>query len=257
MTRFDACLELWIMAKSASTINRKIIKSIARLIDELPEEDISTEIREQELCTRYLAPAFQPLLDDPENNVYFRWTGTTNDDAKALPKGSISTGRPDAMMSCLEGVQYKMTIGFAEVKPAAESDNNYSIAKDLIRLGRFFKNAIDHSNLDACLSMQSVDRTTTFYLTKLMSDGLYFMMELATLTMPSSLSNLTQYLIQLDNVVRVLTIFEQHCKVVSHDELEVFTTRKRPTSSDQNIHHVLSPTRDRKRPCATRHNFVA
>ncbi|KAG1139304.1 hypothetical protein G6F37_002740 [Rhizopus arrhizus] len=125
-----------------------------------------------------------------------------------------------------------MTIGFAKVKPAAESDNNYSIAKNLTRLGRFSKNAIDHSNLEACLSMQSVGRTTIFYLTKLMSDGLYLMMELATLAMPSSLSNLTQYLIQPDDVVKLLTIFEQHCKVVSHDGLEVLTTRKRLISSD-------------------------
>ncbi|CEG80009.1 hypothetical protein RMATCC62417_14405 [Rhizopus microsporus] len=147
-------------------------------------------------------------------------------------------------MSCLEGVQYKTTIGFAEVKPAAESDNNCSIAKDLIRLGRFSKNAIDHSNLDVCLSVQSVRRTTTFYLTKLMSDGLYFMMELATLTTPSSLLNLTQHLIQLDDLVKVLTIFEKHCKPISHEELEVFTTRKRSTSSDKNIHYFLSPTRD-------------
>lgn len=73
----------------------------------MPEEDISTEIKEQELCTRYLALIFQSLLDDPENNVHFQWTGTINDDAKVLPKESISTGRPDAMMSCLEGVQYK------------------------------------------------------------------------------------------------------------------------------------------------------
>ncbi|EIE76799.1 hypothetical protein G6F46_007931 [Rhizopus delemar] len=94
--------------------NRKILISIARLIDKLPEEGISAEIKEQELCTRYLASAFQPLLDDPENNVHFRWTGTTNDDAKALPKESIFTGRLDAMMSCLEGVQYKMTTSFAE-----------------------------------------------------------------------------------------------------------------------------------------------
>ena len=193
---------------------------------------MSTEIKGQELCTWYLAPAIQPLLDDPENNVYFRWTGTTNDDVNALPKESISTGRPDAMMSCLEGVQYKMTIGFVDVKLVAESDNNYSIAKNLTRLGRFSKNAIDHSNPEACLSMQSIGRTTIFYLTKLMSDGLYFMMELATLAMPSSLSNLTQYLIQLDDIVKVFTIFEQHCKVVSHDELEVLTTRKRPISSD-------------------------
>ncbi|KAI9006705.1 hypothetical protein CLU79DRAFT_879219, partial [Phycomyces nitens] len=256
ITRFDACLELWTMAKSASTINRKIIKSIARLIDELPEENVSTEIREQELCTRYLNPALQPLLDDPENNVYFQWTGTTNYDAKLLPKGTISTGRPDAMISCFEGVQYKMTIGFAEVKSVSESSNNYSIGKDLIRLGLFSKNAIDHSNLEACLSIQSVGCTTTFYLTKLMSDGVYFMMELATLTMPSSLANLTQYLIQLDDVVKVLTIFEQYCKVVDHDELQVFNTHKRPSLPDQNVQYVFSSTRDRKRPCATRHNFV-
>ncbi|ORE03988.1 hypothetical protein BCV72DRAFT_180580, partial [Rhizopus microsporus var. microsporus] len=87
---------------------------------------------------------------------------------------------------------YKTTVGFAEVKLVTDSDNSYLIAKDPIRLGRFSKNAINHSNLDACLSVQSTGHIITFYLTKLMSDGLYVMMELVTLTTPSSLSNLTQ-----------------------------------------------------------------
>ncbi|KAI9499106.1 hypothetical protein BDB00DRAFT_897916 [Zychaea mexicana] len=114
------------------------------------------------------------------------------------------------MVSCVEGVQFGKCIGFSGMKPAADSDNNYVITKDLIRLDGFSKNAVDQA---------------TFYLTKLMEDGLYFMMELATSTLPSPITNLQQYLVQFDDVLYVLLIFEKYCKPGQYEELQVFDGR--------------------------------
>lgn len=70
----------------------------------LTKDEIMSVIKEQGLCTRYLYPARTPLFDDPDNDIFFRWTGTVNDDSKAVPKGSISSERPEVMVSCVEGV---------------------------------------------------------------------------------------------------------------------------------------------------------
>lgn len=118
----------------------------------LPKEENTSVIKEQELCTHYSDPALTPSFDDPDNDIFFRWTGTMSDDSQAVPKRSISLEQPDVMVSWAEGAQIGKTIGFAEMKAAANGDNNYLITKDLIRLSGFSKSAIDQRNVSACLS---------------------------------------------------------------------------------------------------------
>ncbi|RCH79569.1 hypothetical protein CU097_002117 [Rhizopus azygosporus] len=91
-------------ANAASPLNSGIISSVARPVTMLPKDVIMSVIKEQGLCTRYLYPARTPLFDDPDNDIFFRWTGTVNDYSKAVPKGSISSERPEVIVSCVEGV---------------------------------------------------------------------------------------------------------------------------------------------------------
>ncbi|KAI8366748.1 uncharacterized protein BYT42DRAFT_549817 [Radiomyces spectabilis] len=72
MTRLAAQADLLQKASVASPLISRIICSVARLITMLPNEEITSIIKEQELCTRYLDPAPVPLFDDPENNIFFR-----------------------------------------------------------------------------------------------------------------------------------------------------------------------------------------
>ncbi|KAG1172425.1 hypothetical protein G6F70_006497 [Rhizopus microsporus] len=152
MTRLAAQVDLLQKANAASSLNLRIISSFAGLIAMLPKEENTSVIKEQELCTHYSDPALTPSFDDPDNDIFFRWTGTMSDDSQAVPKRSISLEQPDVMVSWAEGAQIGKTIGFAEMKAAANGDNNYLITKDLIRLSGFSKSAIDQRNVSACLS---------------------------------------------------------------------------------------------------------
>lgn len=50
----------------------------------------------------------------------------------------------------------------------------------------------------------SVGRTSTFYMTKLVADYLYVIIEIGTVITPSSLENLTPYLMELGTIKNVL-----------------------------------------------------
>ncbi|KAG2207588.1 hypothetical protein INT45_002603, partial [Circinella minor] len=214
----------------------------------LPKDEIMDEIHEQELCIRYLNAALSPLFDDPEKGYFFRWTSTNSMNA---PNSVI--GRPDVMISALRGVTFTKNIGFGEMKSMQQCSNNFVISKDLIRLGLFSKEAINNYNLKGCLAIQSVGFTTTFYISTLMGDGIYTMIEIGSITVPSAISNLGKYLIDFDIILNILSIHEQNCKKTV-EESSVFSARKRSASNVLDSHQ-LSSTRDRNRQCITSHNY--
>ena len=96
--------------------------------------------------------------------------------------------------------------------------------------------------------------TTTFYITTLIADGVYVMIDVGNITVPSAISNLPKYLMDLDVIINILNIYEKYCKGTIEEEISVFTRRKR-TSSNASLNNQLSSTRDRNRQCVTSHNY--
>lgn len=79
-----------------------------------------------------------------------------------------------------------------------------------------------------------------------MADGLYFMMEPAMITSPSLIANLQQYLIQFDDVLKILLIFDKYCKSGWYEEFQVFDDRKQSSASTSEINQILSSLHGRK-----------
>ncbi|KAI8138223.1 hypothetical protein BJV82DRAFT_632204, partial [Fennellomyces sp. T-0311] len=209
----------------------------------LPQDDITTTVKEQELCTRYLDAALIPLFDDPSNNVFFRWTSSIDVSAT-----SSSPAQPDVMISSLTGVHFSDSMGFAEVKSIYESNKSYAIAKDLVRLGTFSKEAIDKSkDRNTCTTIQAVGmlslnndivvryhhihtpcfpsfigRECIFYVAQLFAEGLYVMFELGSVNVPSSIYNLPNYPVELDQVINIVAAFETLVKDSKEDDLQIF-----------------------------------
>ena len=69
-------------------------------------------------------------------------------------------GRPDVMISAFRGVTFTKNVGFGEVKSIQQCSNNFAISKDLIRLGLFSKEAINNYNLNGCLAIQTVGKSS-------------------------------------------------------------------------------------------------
>ena len=85
--------------------------------------------------------------------------------------------------------------------------------------------------------------TTTFYISTLTADGMYTMIEIGNITVPSAISNLGKYLIDLDIIFNILNIYEQRCKKTAEDT-SIFSARKR-SSSNVLACHELSITNPR------------
>ncbi|KAI7847687.1 hypothetical protein BDC45DRAFT_411363, partial [Circinella umbellata] len=109
------------------------------------------------------------------------------------------------------GVTFTKNVRFGEIKSIQQCSNNFAISKYLIHLGLFFKDAINNYNLNGCLAIQTVGFTTTFYISILTADSIYTMIEIGNITVPSAVSNLRKYLIDLDIIFNILYIYEQRC----------------------------------------------
>ncbi|CAO3601065.1 unnamed protein product [Absidia cylindrospora] len=112
------------------------------------------------------------------------------------------------------------------LKCAKESDNLYGKYKDIIlRIGIFSKNALDVGK------MKAVGRTVTFYLTTLLKDGFYVMMELAEINIPGSIDDLPKYFMDFNQKSSVLDIYDIWCNPLTPDETKKQHQRSRPTLS--------------------------
>ncbi|CAO3638123.1 unnamed protein product [Cunninghamella blakesleeana] len=129
------------------------------------------QIKETELCTRF---------------------GTQNSESKNANM-TISRRRLDCTISNVEDNYEKASIRFGEVKQCSESNNHRNVNKDLIRLGIFSKKSIDVNHATGILTMHIVGNIITFYLTQLMNDGLYTMLELTNFSLPLSMKDTIIY----------------------------------------------------------------
>ncbi|KAI7873866.1 hypothetical protein K492DRAFT_138556, partial [Lichtheimia hyalospora FSU 10163] len=154
--------------------------------------------------------------------------------------------RPDVILSWLRGVHFAKNVGFAEVKRIEERGNSYSICNDLVQLSKFSKAAIENSEAKACLAIQSVGRTSTFYMTKLVAGYFYVMIEIGTVTTPSSLENVAPYLMELGTIKNVLRIFKTCC-VAGDGEMKKI----------KNSNRTILLGRNRSRPSVTRHRYAS
>ncbi|KAG1048492.1 hypothetical protein G6F43_009120 [Rhizopus delemar] len=256
-SRIDAQIELLLLARNSSTIESKIIRSVAAMIEKLPKQAIKDEIKETELCHRYVDAFLSPLFDSPDEGVLFRWsvlmTSITNQEAAPLNSGSITKRRPDSCISELEGLYFDASLGFVEVKPSSEDDNKHALSKDLVRLGMFSKNAIDRWGMRGCLSIQVVGHKATFFLTTQPSADLYTMMELCIIHIPSCLADMSAYIMQFDEIAAFLQCYSSWCVHLPSDKACQPKGPKRITLSDEMFDSIAAHPKSNKRRCYTMH----
>ncbi|EIE86486.1 hypothetical protein RO3G_11197 [Rhizopus delemar RA 99-880] len=173
---------------------------------------------------------------------------TVNDECRASPSITINQDRPDACITALNGAVWGTGHGFGEVKCFSQAENKFAVAKDLIRLGHLSKNAIDIHNMNGVLVFQVVGRHVFFYLTKLMHDGLYIMLEIDKIELPASVYSLPTYIAQAHRLLNVISIYQQ-CIPCNNDTKDMLHSRKRKTYDIENT--VVLKTRNRKRPSIT------
>jgi hypothetical protein len=114
------------------------------------------------------------------------------------------SNRPDAIVAEIVQQSLGGNIGSGEAKTDEARKHEALMYEDLLRLGVFSKDAIDFHNLPSAVSFQAVGRRVVFYITSLIHDGIYSMIEIAVVNCPLSLNDLPDYLNNFDNLLKVL-----------------------------------------------------
>ncbi|CAO3601265.1 unnamed protein product [Absidia cylindrospora] len=114
---------------------------------------------------------------------------------------TIIRRRPDNSIVVLDGNCIDYSRGFPEVKSQSYANNPSSVGNDLIRLGVFVKNAIDVKTSKqsrrfrrgrAGMSGIYIGQNVTFYIMKLMDDGVYGMYEVGHFHVPGFIGQILQ-----------------------------------------------------------------
>ncbi|KAL0080214.1 hypothetical protein F4703DRAFT_1777642 [Phycomyces blakesleeanus] len=243
-TREKAFLELTLMSSRMNYSERRLIHGITNLIQKLPNLPLkdNSSISESELWSTYFDPLLSCLICDPEKLVHLRWTNAIPSEGGKL--------RPDAIISKRQQLEYEGSIGYGEVKINQGSSSRYLLCMDTLRLAIFNKNAIDVNKLDGALAFQIHGFYITFFISRLVKNGIYVFYEVANLRFPESFEDLPSF-ISLKNITLLLAVndvFWRLCK--KSDDTATITSRYKETV---NLEGLTGTSQDRTRTCAMRY----
>lgn len=90
---------LAIIGDTADTVVIRLLLCIKSLIETLPMNNQKKEIKEFELCTRFLQTTFQKLFDNDEDELMFKWLNANcfddanNDSNQNRPYGIVENDK--------------------------------------------------------------------------------------------------------------------------------------------------------------------
>ncbi|CAG8542975.1 991_t:CDS:10, partial [Dentiscutata heterogama] len=250
ITRDNAVSELQILAVGRAYGECAILKSIRNIIERVPRATLKSPIGELELCTTYIDPILSQLFMDPDRDVFLRWSNKEAMESKVRkPIGRAK--QPDAIINEINQLSWGLSKGHGEAKVQEEMNNLYLLCTDLIRIAIFNKDAIDFYNMNCMLGFQVVGHHITFYLTTLLCDALYVMVEVGHVDVPMSLEQVPAFLTSLDTLLIILNAYWSNC-IMSTENKE---PSRRSTLATPSFKEMVSKSRDRHRPCQLREAF--
>lgn len=103
----------------------KFTKALGQLIMKLPNQPLEENFGEAELCSRFVEPFLSELFDNPDNDIYLRWTNESTLEAQFM---NGSNERPDICITKFCGVKRTTNVGYGEAKSAGHGQDNYLYA---------------------------------------------------------------------------------------------------------------------------------
>ncbi|ORX48778.1 hypothetical protein DM01DRAFT_260139 [Hesseltinella vesiculosa] len=223
----------------------KFVKSIIQLMGKLPRHQISNDINESELGSRFIDPFLCGLFDDPDQGIFLRWTNELTLEARK-DCGPTTKNRPDICITSLHGRRLSISHGFGEVKSAAFESNHFFLCKDLLRVATFCKDALDAGNMEAVLGIQAIGRDIYFYVLLLPTNGVYVFLELGKVQVPNCIQDLPKLVMDAPLLLLIIDVFERLCTLSPHT---LDLNRHRPTIDRSIFNQIFSTSQNRKRLC--------
>lgn len=162
--KIECCLgigNLYQLMTNQDSLVKRCISLVHRLLEVLPHFTLPEEIKERNLCARYLLPVFQALFDDlnKENPIMFKFVDELNNECQASDINLSRRRSGDWIVLNASG--QKKSPGFVEVKRLDFAQIHFKTNMDPVRLGTFSENALDTHDGQNVLAIQTVGTNVT------------------------------------------------------------------------------------------------
>lgn len=224
-----------------------------RLLRVLPHFNLPEEIKECNLCSRYLLLVFQAMFDDlnNENLIIFNFVDELNNECQASDINLSRRRSGDWIVLNASG--QKKSPGFVEVKRLDFAQIHFKTNMDPVRLGTFSENAFDTHGGQNVLAIQSIGTNVTFFLIQHTSQGLYTMLELYHIRFPLSIDEIPSLCRSMDKLMDIVSAFGSHS--VAESGLKLDGAQKQSLKSP--ILKMTTTTKiDRKRENHCQRHYV-
>ncbi|ORZ02251.1 hypothetical protein BCR43DRAFT_500330 [Syncephalastrum racemosum] len=214
-----------------------IIEVVCNCISCLPSFPTDSAVGEFELITSYLDPVLRPLLHDPDEMRLLRWTNRV-----CTELSNDFSRRPDGTLTLREQFHGASALGFCEVKPADSGQNAELCFTDLLRLALFSKSGIDKGEIQGMMVVHAIGPAVTFYVMELAGPGLYPLVELATITMPLTIDDLSPFLMRLSLLKQVHVAYHRHSKHLDQKARSKFDKWRKSSMTAEELQDVINIT---------------
>lgn len=175
--------------------------------------------------------------------------------------------RPDATMTLREHFHGASALGFCEVKPEDSVADMSLCFVDLLRLATFAKSGIDKEEIKAMMVVQAVGKCTlmlsmtlddlitdmhvvgssiTIYMMEIMAPAFYPLVQLATVTIPQTLEELSSFLMKLTTMKQIHMAYRKHCTRLDADKKAQVAKWKKASLTDEDLADIVNPTKTKE-----------
>lgn len=227
--------------KMDSTLDN-ILFAVRNFIERLPQKKYNYIIQESHLSSTFVDALIRPLIESPDNDLFLVWSN--------LKVQEDCAERPDLSGLALVESQFKNIICVGEVKGEDRIADNHSTLSDLMKIGCFSKDAIDKYGNKGILGVHVVGLQVTFYVTTLIAEGLYVMLEFCSIRLPSCIYDMKGFIANVEDLFPIKNVFEE---CMEHNE-SLHHYRKNGLGYKEMLRYVkLGKNRKRRCPLVVNH----
>ncbi|KAI8638747.1 hypothetical protein BD408DRAFT_372876 [Parasitella parasitica] len=215
-----------------------VIVGLQNLVRKIPITKFNGAVRENVVSNVYADAILSPMFSIPDQKKHLFWLNTKVVDESAK--------QPDLACKHLKNSNWISATIVGEVKGEDVKDDKHICIKDLIRIGFISVTAINQNLYDGVIGIQIVGLQVTFFITTLIADGFYVMMEICSLTLPRDATELMPYSTSFDDL---LVALEYADKCVVTKEKEKLKEMACSGITTPEFARFLSVSKDRTREC--------
>ncbi|GAN03601.1 hypothetical protein MAM1_0044d03056 [Mucor ambiguus] len=224
--------------ESTHTPDDMLLLGVRNLIESIPLVKTKETVRESNLSCSYVHSVLNPLFTCPETNKFLVWSNI-----QMLPENSM---QPDFVVNNLVRSRYSGPCVVGDIKGCDRQDDAYDCLVDLIRVGMMSVDSINKNEYDGVVGVHVVGMQLTFYITTLMANGLYVMLEICSIALPRDSTEIRSYVANMEDLLQVVQYYGSCTECVDPEWLR---DNKKAVVHESLFLDLISCGKNKKRSC--------